>query len=239
MLQQVHSTGIESRSECEMCTVIVGHHGGLRLNPKPAIDSTEADSKEGRGWISTGSTHLHTVPARLVPKNVVSQPKWKLIDDLLQKVLKWRVTTDDSHRPKGKQSRNEAMPREEWPGCQFPTLRNFAEAVAIVKSLVAEMGLKLGQKELERVALWALDLSDVYRMLAVNRSKWWLQQFLWSDGVRLDYRCIFGSANLPGLFERVTLFVLAVAAERIDAYDKQHPYSGARQQWHAWREKWL
>ena len=101
--------------------------------------------------------------------------------------------------------------------------------LAIVRSTAEKMELELDQQALTRVALWALDLSDAYRMLAVNRSEWWLQQFLWTDGVRLDKRCIFGSANLPGFFERVTLFLLKVAGRRIDAYDAQHPYSLARQ----------
>ena len=38
-------------------------------------------------------------------------------------------------------------------------------------------------------------------------------------------------------FERVTFFVLTVAQRRIAEYDRQHPYSPARQAWSEWREQ--
>ena len=172
MISQVSSTGMEGRSQCSRCTVVGGHHGGLRQNPQPVIDSIESDSAAEKGWITKGRTHPFTVPVRLVPKNVVSQHKWRIVKGIVEKVLKWRVTTDDSHETQGQGSRNGSMPREEWPECKFPSLQNFAEAVAIVRSSAAAMGLSACTQELERIALWALDLSDAYRMLAVNRSEW-------------------------------------------------------------------
>ena len=73
------------------------------------------------------------------------------------------------------------------------------------------MELGLEEDEIGRVALWAIDLTDAYRMLAVARRELWLQGFIWSDGVRLDRRALFGSAHLVQLFQRVSSFVLAVA----------------------------
>ena len=77
------------------------------------------------------------------------------------------------------------------------------------------------------------------RALACSRSEWWLQHYLWIDGVRLDKRCVFGSSHLVGFFERVTTFVLKVAARRIREFDKTHPYQAGRQEWQRWREERL
>ena len=38
----------------------------------------------------------------------------------------------------------------------------------------------------EQIVLWAIDLSDAYRKLAVQRMELWLQGFVWSDGCRAD-----------------------------------------------------
>jgi len=53
--------------------------------------------------------------------------------------------------------------------------------------------------------------------------------------VRIDYRAVFGSAHVVGLFQRITTFILAVATARIHAYDAAHPYSEAHLAWLAGR----
>ena len=121
----------------------------------------------------------------------------------------------------------------------LPTPQTLAEAVAIVKSVAADMGVQASRAALEKVALWAIDLTHAYRMLAVQRSEWPQQAYVWLDGVRLDKRCVFGTASMVNLFQRVSSFALAVAQERIRAYDRQHPYPEARQQWSAWRARHL
>ena len=163
MVAQVTKTGVEGRSQCEMTTVLVGHHGGLRHNPEPVVEIVGHDSHEDRKWSTTGSWHPQTVPFRLVPKNVVSQHKWKMVDGVLTKVVKWRVTTDDSWAPPGLTSRNDGMDKDEWPDTDLPHVRNLAEAVAIVKSIAKRMGIRAREAAYERIALWALDLSDAYR----------------------------------------------------------------------------
>ena len=81
MISQVHATGVDGRTQCARCTVVEGHHGGLRQNPQPVMESIEDDSAPERGWITQGRTHPFTVPVRLVPKNVVSQHKWRMHDN--------------------------------------------------------------------------------------------------------------------------------------------------------------
>ena len=71
MLQQISATGAEGRSQCEMDTVIMFHHTGLREQYKPARESVSKDTE--RGWIREGRRDMVTVPARLMPKNVVAR----------------------------------------------------------------------------------------------------------------------------------------------------------------------
>ena len=237
MLQQVSVTGAEGRSQCEMDTIIMFHHAGLRENYKPARESVRKDTE--RGWIREGRRDLVTVPSRLVPKNVVARQQWKLVMEQLRSVVKWRVTTDDSMEVAAGdiQSRNGGMDRDDWAETKFPAPQTLAEAVAQVRSVAQAMGVKASAVVFERIALWALDLSDAYREIGVNRSEWWQQGFLWYDGVRLDMRCVFGSAHMPGFFQRVSTFVLAVAVHRVKEYDRQHPYSAARQAWSKYRSE--
>lgn len=75
-------------------TVIHAHHAGLRENHMPASVAMEHDLEQR--WTMPGRAHFFTVPARLPPKNVVAQDKWKLVDGELVSVRKWRVTSDDS-----------------------------------------------------------------------------------------------------------------------------------------------
>lgn len=230
MLRQVRVTGCESRSTCSRDTVIYCHHKGLREHLGPAQASIDRDTT--KGWMTEGRPHLWTVPARVVPKNVVDQQKWKLVDGVLTEVTKWRVTTDDSIAGgEGDCSRNQGIDRDSISNVSLPTIRQLARAAAVVKAVSARAAVGLSKSDVNRVALWALDLSDAYRMVACARHEWWLQQFIWLDGVRLDKRCEFGTAHLVDLFERVTTFVLAVAKHRIRLYDERVPYGSGRRAW--------
>ena len=215
MVQQIAVTGAEGRSDCSLDTVIMGHHGGLRDSYLPARASIANDT--ARGWMTQGRRHLVTVPSRLVPKNVVARKQWTLVLGELISVTKWRVTTDDSIESVAGdiRSRNTAMDRGTWGDMGLPAPQTLGEAVAIMRSTAAAMGIRASAVVLEQIALWALDLSDAYREIEVNRSEWWQQGFVWYNGVRLDRRCVFGSAHMPGLFQRVSTFVLAVAAYRV------------------------
>ncbi|KAL3908226.1 MAG: hypothetical protein SGPRY_009883, partial [Prymnesium sp.] len=84
-------------------------------------------------------------------------------------------------------SRNAGIPDEEIGNVDLQVLRDLGRAaVAIVKSVSAGLGMAFPARFVERVSLWALDLSSAYRMLAVARTEWWLQQFIWADGVRKE-----------------------------------------------------
>lgn len=55
--------------------------------------------------------------------------------------------------------------------------------------------------------------------------------------MRLDLRCVFGSAHMVDYFQRVTSFILAVGRFRIREYEKQHPFSPDREKWLQWRKQ--
>jgi hypothetical protein len=238
MIHQVVVTGAESRAAMARDTSLMGHHGGLRNDPAPAFERVEKDT--ARGWMTEARDDLWTVPTRGVPKNCLRQFKWRIAEGELRRKLKIRVTTDDSIRPDGNggttDARNPTIDREGWGGAELPGPRTVAEAVAIIKAVARDMGLTLGARSLERVALWALDLSDAYRALACARSEWWQQGFCWEGGMKLDLRCVFGSAHLVDFFQRVSAFVLRVAAHRIHEYDRTHPYDANREAWRKWRQ---
>ena len=226
-------TGIEDGSDCTRATTISGHHSGLRENFEPAAASIEADTEAG--FMSEGRQDLWIVPSIMVPKNCVKQRKWKLRDGRLTRVVRWRVTTDDSMSIQGEVSRNMGMDPEDWASPGLPSPRSLAEMVAIVRSSAKAMAIDAGDFELERIALWAFDLSHAYRELGIQRAEQGRQCFIWSDGVRKDMRCVFGAAHMVDLFENVSSFVMAVGRHRIREYERQHPFGAAREAWRRWR----
>ena len=233
MIHMVSATAIEDRSSCTRATIIQGHHGGLRRNFLPAHESIEADRE--RGFMTRGRRDLRVVPSIMVPKNCVRRRQWKLRDGELQRTTKWRVTTDDSLSVEGETSRNESLWEQGWTRAGLPNPRTLAELVAITKSCCEEMRLDASQFELERIALWAFDLSHAYRELASQRIEQGRACFIWVDGVSLDLRCVFGTAHMVDTFQRITTFVLAVGKHRIREYEEQHPYTSPRKAWHEWR----
>ena len=235
MIQQVAITGVEARSQCTRACIVMSHHGGLRRNFSHAAEAIEQDTLAG--FVLRGRAHPWTFPFIAVARNCVERHQWKLRGGALQEVVKWRVTTDDTISVDAEVSRNDGIDPSTWARAGLPAPQTLAEAVAIVKAVASRMGATASQVVFERIALWILDLTGAYRVLTVQRREWGQQTYVWSDGIRLDLRCLFGTASMVEFFERVTFFVLTIAQRRIAEYDRQHPYSPARQEWSAWREQ--
>ena len=233
MIRQVCVAGVESGSNCTRATQVRGHHGGLRQQFAHAEKAIADDV--ANGFVLTGREDPWTVPCIMTARNCVERRIWQLDGDKLTEKVKWRVTTDDSIAEPGHVSRNEGIDPDEWERAGLPSPRTLGEAVAIVKAISRDMGLNLSRLHLEQIALWAIDLTHAYRMLSVQRREWGQQCYVWWDGVRLDLRALFGTASMVEFFERVTVFVLHVAAHRTREYDEQHPHSTARQAWRSWR----
>ena len=241
MLDQIAS-GVDSRADCELVMVLRFHHQGLQRNIEPAAESIDADAQPDRGWITEGTPHQPYTPCRCIARNVAERRLWKRQSDgSLAKIVKWRVTTDDSMEEHG-EGRNSNLPRDEWGDMDLPEVMRLARAAAILAAwmgeeaawrLVGEL-LEAGVQS-EHVVLWAIDLSDAYRKLAVQRMERWLQCLVWRDGARCDLRAVFGTASMVQFFQRVSNLLRAVIRVRHEEYDAQHPYSAARQAWMARR----
>lgn len=236
MLHQA-CTGAVSRSDMPRDGACMMHHQGLMRNFEPARASVDKDT--ARGWITTGEPLPPVMPPRVVAKNCVKVLKWKVdvLTALLTEVVKWRVTTDDGLSPDGTTPRNDGIDRLEWADVKLGRPQTLAEAVAIAKARARALGVHLAQLEAERIVLWTIDLSDAYRILVVHYSELWQQQFVWLDGIRLDARCVFGAAHMVGFFQRLSSFVLRVAAYRLDRYDAVFPISAARRAWVELRQR--
>ena len=233
------AAGVDSHAACELTTVLRFHHKGLQRNFGPARESIEDDARPDRQWITRGTIGLPYVPMRLVARNVAEQLKWKRAGDgTLQRAIKYRVTTDDSAEDEAL-SRNNALPRDEWVGPFLPEVGRLARAVAVLKAWIPEeMAVSIAHSLLEsgisheQIVLWAIDLSDAYRKLAVQRmERWFLQGFVWSDGCRTDHRAVFGTASMVQFFSRVSLFLQAVTRVKINEWSETRPMSEARRAW--------
>ena len=245
MLRQAGTEGVLSRSAMTRDTVFMYHHVGLRRTFAPAQELVRKEEAAGR--MTTGARLPLVIPARVVAYNCVSQHKWKLVLGELKEVLKFRVTTDDSIEPEGCDARNPTIDRSDWADPNLCRPQDLGEAVAILQTVrppgtlreaaqavrreARRQGVHLSQEEVERIALWALDLSDAYRALAVHWRELWMQGFLWLDGLRLNLRCLFGTASMVGFFQRVSLFVLATAQRLMQEYTAAIPPSPRSVDW--------
>ena len=247
MLAQAGRHGVLSGSQMARDTVYTFHHHGLRANIEPARRLIQKEEKERR--VTTGFERAPITPMRIVAYNCVEQFKWKLDSSgELYEVEKHRVTTDDSFAAAGAESRNDAIARESWPDSNLCRAQHLGRAAAILKTVrappatlraavaqvqqaAAQQGTGVSRAAAERIALWALDLTDAYRILAVHFSELWQQGFVWADGVRVNLRCLFGTAHMVGFFQRVSLFVLAVARALMAEYDAAVPPSAATRRW--------
>ena len=229
--------GVDSRADCDKAIVLRFHHKGLVRNFRPARVSIEEDAAPGRGWISPGTPHMQYIPGRLIARNVAEQTKWKLTDAGPKRVIRYRVTTDDTASD-GMASRNDTLPRDEWFGPHLTSVSTYARAIAVLMTwLPRDLAVGLTNAaiengiEEEKVVLWAIDLSDAYRKLAIQRLERWLQLFVWGDGCRADYRAVFGTASMVQFFGRISLFLQAITRVRIDEWMLSRFTSPARAAW--------
>eukprot|EP00966_Prymnesium_polylepis_P053596 1239185-Prymnesium_polylepis.1 len=60
-------------------------------------------------------------------------------------------------------------------------------------------------------------------MIAVHWPELWHQGFLWKDGFRCNYRCLFGAAHMVGVFQRVSLSTKERGERDASEYDAALP----------------
>jgi hypothetical protein len=169
---------------------------------------------------------------------VVERKVWKARSDgSFHLTIKWRVTTDDSI-DENDDSRNRTIDRDEWGELDLPMVQMLARAVAILKAWIPESdaeGLVNAAEESgiakEQIVLWAIDLSDAYRKLAIQRAERYLQCLVWRDGMRTDMRAVFGTASMVQFFQRVSTFLRAVVEHRVSELECSMHWGPARMIW--------
>ena len=242
MLSQID--GAVSGSTMRQDSVFMYHHKGFRMNAQPVKELI--DQEEAADRVSRGHPFPLTIPVRVVAYNCVTVTKYKMIegDEIVSK-LKHRVTTDDSIAVDGFESRNKTIDSSLWPDHNLCAVQHLAEAIAIMRTARSPEALReiagslietlaehgIPWEVCERIILWAIDLSDAYRMIAVHWSELWHQGFLWRDGFRCNYRCLFGAAHMVGFFQRVSLSIKERGERDASEYDAALPPAATTQGW--------
>ena len=221
IVHQLNGGGLRAyHDSLSLDTVLAFHHGSLLENFPAADKVTTADL--GKGWISAAAKghHLPVIPARVIPRGVALQPRYRAEKDgSLVEFLKPRVTTDESFPRCGDvESPNAATP-DAQTAVELPRATDLPRAAAIVAATGADVGL------------YAIDFSDAYRYCVIHPSDRWTQCVLWADGVHVEERGVFGQAWMPQRFQRVSALALAAARHRIDLFETTYPPPPAPPAW--------
>ena len=221
IVHQLVSGGLRAMHEdLSLDTVLAFHHGSLVDNFAQADKVTSCDIQ--KGWISAAATghHLPIIPARVIPRGVALQPRYRADPDgSLVEFFKPRVTTDESFPREGEVE----SPNAATPACQTAVELPMATDLPRAAAIIAAGGQPVG--------LYAIDFSDAYRYCMVHPSDRWTQCVLWLDGVHVEERGVFGQSWMPQRFQRISALALAVARWRMADFDRLHPCASPCPDW--------
>ena len=237
LLNQIGEGGIETRSQCELVTVLAFHHAGLVAEVAQAQKVVEAHLQEE--WVSDGTRHLPYAPCRVLPRNVVLQARLRVVDDgdggwKVEEYLKPRVTTNLSHGDE--QAVNAGVPQGER-AVLLPTMRAFGRAAAICD----EAATFLGHREADTGG-YVVDAESAFSYCPIQQADLWTQAFCWWDsegvaGFYVDRRMGFGGAFAPNRFQRVSTFVAAYVQHLQGLFDAEQPQPEGVQEWRVYRRQ--
>ena len=222
IIRQAGGGGIEAQSSTSLDTVLDFHHMGLQQNFAAAAKVIEQDIAEE--FVSAAYAHLPMVPCRLGPRNVVMQDRSKLDPDSgeLVAVQKPRVTFDLS-RGRKRRAAPSLQPLSVNGGTRpahtqltLPDSRDFGAACGITQVAVAHLPSV-------QVEAGSVDITNAYSWLLQQQLDWWLQCFVWSSGVRISFRVVFGGAFGPHRFSGVMAVPHAETARRIEEFEVTQP----------------
>ena len=240
LIGQAGEGGLESRSACSWDTVLSFHLPGLAAHFADAAKVVEADLAAGH--VVGGFASLPMVPCRVLPRDVILQPRSRVLaDGSVEDYEKVRVTTNSSDG-RGEEgfdgdgaplSVNDGVPADERY-VELPTVRQLGRGAAVVDEAGAADGL--------RAELYCFDLRSAYRFAPLQRLEWWRHVFAWLDEhgrlrFYIDIAGAFGGAYMPARFEGLTLLGMALARRRQDQFDAAHPYPPGVRAWVAERRR--
>ena len=230
LINQIGEGGIETRSECELITVLTFHHDSLIRELEGA--SRDVQTGMAEGWVAAPVPDLPFVPCRMQPRGVVMQARSRVGEDgKLEEYLKPRITTDNSFG--GIDSCNAAVAGSER-AIELPSAQSLGRGWAICQSAFDNAPADEGGGT--PVGGYCIDAESAYRFCPVQQADWWQQVFCWWDaegnaGFAVDTRMGFGGAFAPNRFERVSTLVCAVAATMQSAFDAEQPPPICARRW--------
>jgi hypothetical protein len=171
---QAGGGGMESRSECELTTVLQGHAPGLWRQSEIAAAAIEQELREG--WALGPFYHLPCVPMRCLARDVVMQPRSRVLPELgpdgeprIEDYEKGRITLNPSGGP---DPVNGSVPPEERE-VALTTARALARGLAIIDVPARAAGTPAGA--------YGIDLTAAYSFCQMQRLDWWQFFYLWFD----------------------------------------------------------
>lgn len=246
ILSQVGEGGVETRSECALTTVLSWHHRGVEQHSEAAEQVILSDIAEK--WVEGPFAWLPMVPCRALPRNVIMQPRTRLLPSgELEHYEKPRVSQDSSDG--AEQSVNGGVPRGE-SGIELPSVQQFGRGVAIVEEAATPIennsgaGSSRDPPELHAEE-YCVDATSAFRFCPLQRAEWWTQCFFFwvmgpngemSVGMCIDTRMAFGGAYSPNRFERISRMIAAAIQRRQARFDAAQPVPEYVLQWQRERE---
>ena len=240
IIAQVGEGGIETRSQCELETVLAWHHTGFENNMTAAVKVITADIE--KEWVSAPAAQLPFVPCRLLPRNVVMQERSRVLPDgSVEHYDKPRVSQDASDG--AERSVNGGVPQCERM-VALPTAQAFGRALAICDTAGTSLEEEAAGATPVRAVGYAVDATSAFRYCPLQWADAWTQCFVfWTVhtdadgrksvriGVCVDRRMGFGGAYAPNRFERVSLLVSAHVQAKQRAFDATQPLPACTERW--------
>ena len=222
--------GIEMRPDCPRDIVLFFHHPGFVANFACAVPVI--DNEIAQQWASSPVAWLPFVPFRCLPRDVIMQPRTRVLaDGSTEEYLKPRLTHDPSKDHPDSPAPNSGVPQSRRT-IELPSVQTDATAAAIVT--------EIGAPEVQAGA-GAVDASNAYSYLPIQRLERPFFGFFYAapptaDGQRrrggFSYalRMIFGGASSPQSWQSVYEVPMELARRRMSEFDAANPYPPAVQQ---------
>ena len=240
IIGQVGEGGVETRSEAALDSVFSFHHKGLWAAWQQADAAVQEDMRQQ--WVTVPVAHPPMVPVRVLPRNVVFAERTKVVDGVLVRYPKPRVSQDSSDGHDD--SINGGVPGDE-KFVVLPAAQQHALGAAIASTACDDAPAELAA--VLAVLGYAIDAKSAFRYCPLQWADVWSQCFVWWEwrlcegrwrlhvGLCIDTRLAFGGAYSPNRFQRITCMVTAHVQALQMAFDLAHPPPLVVQAWIARR----
>ena len=239
IIQQIGEGGIETRSECQLSTVLSWHHTGFHRQLAAARHVIDGEIQDE--WVSEPLASLPFVPCRVLPRNVVMQQRTrKRADGTIEQYQKPRISTDCSDG--AEESVNGGVPPHERD-IELPSVQQFGRAVAMVDAAGTTPADEAAGEAPTRAEMYIVDATAAYRFCPLNITQLYTQVFAYwtigDEGIKVgfcvDRRMMFGGSYAPNRFERISRLIGAYIQLQQRRFDERQPPPPCAQRWQRMR----